>query len=276
MDPSEFDEGILETAVERRPVLTALADAPHHRQELQEKLALSKTTCHRIVREFDELGLLRRTDRGYELTTKGALIEQQARDYYRNVRAACLLGPIAAAFETAPVEFDVELFADANITRPDESDPTRPINREFELFQEAETFRTIDGNQYVPSLYLEELFEMGIEKGMRGEHITTREIAEQRVTNHAEIHKRHAEVDAELRYRIHDNIPFGLVLYDDSHVIVRAYDDETGSVIVMADTDEPAAVEWAEDVVDQYREEASPPSAFDELPDWTPDADIEF
>lgn len=84
------------------------------------------------------------------------------------------------------------------------------------------------------------------------------------------------EVQAQLRYRIHEDIPFGLVLYDDTHIVVRAYDDERGSAIVMADTDNPDAVEWAKDVVNQYREAAEPPSAFEEFPDWTPDADIEF
>lgn len=276
MVSGEFDEEILEIAVQRREVLAALASAPHHRQELQDRFDISKTTCHRIVRSFDELGLLRRTDSGYELSHKGGLVEQQVDSYYRTVRAACELEPLAAAFDRTGLEFDVELFSDARITRPDPDNPTVPLNREFELFEEAETFRTIDGNQYVPPLYLEQLFEMGIERGMRGEHITTKEVAEQRLSNHPEIHKKHSEVDAKLRYRIHDDIPFGLVLYDDSHVIVRAYDDETGSVVVMADTDDPAAIEWASAVVDHYRGEAEPPSAFDDLPDWTPDADIDF
>lgn len=276
MDPGAFDEEILAVALERRSVLAALAEAPHHRQELQDRLDLSKTTCHRIVRTFDERGLLHRTDTGYELTTKGELVERQVDAYVRNVRAACQLEPIAEAFEGTGVEFDVELFADARITRPDPSDPTLPLNREFELFEEAETFRTVDGNQYVPPLYLEQLFEMGIERGMHGEHITTKDVLDQRLADHAEIHKKHQEVPAKLRYRIHEEIPFGLVLYDESHVIVRAYDEDTGSVVVMADTDDPGAIAWARDVVDHYRAEAEPPSAFDDLPDWTPDADIDF
>lgn len=276
MESEEFDEEILETAVERRSVLAALADTPHHRKELQEELDISKTTCHRIVRTFDEKGLLRRTDSGYELTRKGELIQEQVARYYRNVRAADTLEPIATAFDRTDVRFDIELFADATITRPDPSDPTRPVTREFELFQEADTFRTVDGNQYIPSLYLEKLFELGIEKGMRGEHITTLEIIKNRIDDHPEVHKKHQDVQAQLRYRIHDDIPFGLVLYDDEHVIVRAYDDETGSVIVMADTDNPDAIGWAETVIEQYREAADPPAAFPELPDWTPDADLEF
>jgi hypothetical protein len=183
--------------------------------------------------------------------------------------------PVVEAFERAGIEFPLAAFADATVTQPDESDPTRPVNREFEFFQEAETFRTVNGNQYIPPLYLEKLFEMGIEKGMRGEHITTLDVAEQRLSHHPDLHKKHDEFQAQLCYWIYDDIPFGLVVYDDSHVIVRAYDDETGSVVVMADTDDPDAIEWAEGVVEEFREKSSSPSEFEELPEWMPEAEIE-
>lgn len=276
MTGDAFDEGILETAVARRPVLSALADGPHHRRELQSELDVSKTTCHRIVRTFDDHGLLRRTEDGYELTAKGQLLEAHVDEYYENVRATFLLDSLVSAFEESDVEFDVEPFADARITRPDPDDPNVPLNREFELFRDADRFSIVDGNQHVPTLYLEQLYEMGIEKGMVGEHIAPKSVVEKRVTEFPDVHKRHAEVDAKLKYRICDDVSFGVALYDREHVVVRAYDDETGSIAVMVDTDDPAAVEWAEGVLDHYREEADPPSAVDDLPDWTPDAELDL
>jgi len=44
----------------------------------------------------------------------------------------------------------------------------------------------------------------------------------------------------------------------------------------MVDTDNPDAIARAKDIIKQYREEADPPAAVEGLPDWTPDADIEF
>lgn len=79
-----------------------------------------------------------------------------------------------------------------------------------------------------------------------------------------------------MKYRVCEDPTFGLTLYDGAHVVVRAYDDETGSIELMADTDDPAAVSWAEDVVEHYRRAADPPAAVDALPDWTPDAEIDF
>lgn len=276
MDQEEFDEEMLRIAVDRRGALSTLAGEPLRRGELQDELDISKTTCHRIIRQFEKRGLIRRTGDEYELTKKGELVEEHVDNYYEKMRLTSQLEPLVAAFDSTDVGFDIELFTDARITRPDPNNPTLPINREFELFEQAETFRTLDGNQYIPSMSLEQMFEIGIEREMQGEHITTKEIAKKRVTEHEELHRQHADVGAQLRYRIHEHIPFGLVVYDESHVVVRAYDEETGSVRVMADTDSPAAIAWAEDVIAQYRGEADPPAAVEGLPDWTPDADIEF
>lgn len=276
MTGDAFDEEILETAVTRRDALATLSDGPRHRRELEEELDVSKTTCHRIVRTFDEHGLLRRTDRGYELTKKGDLLGAHVDEYCRRVRASFLLEPLVTAFEESDVAFDVDAFADARITRPDPNDASLPLNREFELFRDAERFVVIDGNQHVPMLYLEQVFDVAIEREMSAEHVAPKSVIEKRLSEFPEVHREHAEVDAKLKYRICEEPTFGLTLYDHEHVVVRAYDDDTGSIELMADTDDRDAVAWADDVVDHYREKADPPAAFDDLPDWTPDADLDL
>lgn len=276
MGGGAFDEEILKTAVRRREVLATLSDGPHHRHELQEEFDISKTTCHRIIRTFDENGLLRRTDRGYALTTKGDLLGTYVDEYYRKVRTIFRLEPLVTAFEKVDVEFDIEAFTDARITRPDPNDSTLPLNREFELFQEADYFSVIDSNQHIPMLYLKRVFEIGIEQGMRGEYIAPRSVIEKRLSEFPEVHQKHTEVEADLKYRVCERPTFGLTLYDQEHVVMRAYDDNTGSIELMVDTNDRDAVTWADDVIDHYREKADPPSAFEELPEWTPDADIDF
>lgn len=276
MADDTFDEEILTTAVERRDALALLADGPHHRREIQAELDLSKTTCHRIVRTFDNYGLLERTDDGYELTATGTLLESAVDNYAKTVRATFEYEPFVTAFAETDVTFPVEAFHDARITRPEPNDPTLPLDREFDIFQRAEYFTVVDGNQHVPELYLEQVIEIVLEHGKEVEHIAPLPIVEKRLSQFPEAHKQHSTVEATLKYRICSNVPFGLVLYDDEHVVVRTYDDETGSIELMVDTDAEAAVTWARDVVQQYREIADPPSAFDELPDWTPDGQLSF
>lgn len=276
MTGGAFDETILKTAVQRRDVLTALARSPRHRRELQEELDISKTTCHRIVRTFDDNGLLDRTDSGYALTRRGELLETYVDEYARNVRATFELAPLVAAFADLPVDFDVELFADAAVTRPDPNDPTIPLNREFDLFRDADYFTVVDTNQHVPPLYLERVLDIAIEDGKRAEHIAPKAVIQKRLDEFPDVHQRHDDVDAELTYRVCDEATFGLTLYEHDHVVLRAYDDDTGSITLLVDTDDPGAVSWAGDVVEHYRGRADPPSTYGDLPDWTPAADPGF
>lgn len=271
-----FDEEILQTAVERRDALSLLAEGPYHRKELEDELDVSKTTCHRIVRTLDNNGLLDRTDRGYTLTKKGTLLESSVDDFYTNVRAIFVFEPFVTAFEDADVTFDIEAFHDARITQPEPNDPTLPLNREFEVFQDAEYFTVVDGNQHIPEPFLDRAFEIGIERGMEAEHIAPLPIVEKRLSEFPDVHKDHSGASATLKYRICSEPAFGVTLYDHDHVVVRVYDDTTGAIELMLDTDEKAAVDWAKEIIDHYRSKADPPEAFEELPEWTPDGNLSF
>lgn len=271
----EFDDELLETAVKRRPALSALAEGPRHRRELQEALDCSKATCHRIVRSFDEKGLLRRTDRGYELTGLGRALEAQVGAFERNVLTACRLEPLLEAFESAPVDFDLEPFADATVTRPEPDDPSPPIHRYLELFREARRIRTLARTSFVPPLYIEEIFEAAFEGNSEGGiAIYPKSVVEKRYEEYPEIHRRVAEEGIPIRYRVYDTCPFGMTIYDDDHVGLRAYDEDTGVLVLFADTDDPGAVAWAEDVFEYYYERSEPLSAFDEFPDWVPETGV--
>ena len=274
MEADELDDEVVETVIRRREILGALAERPHHRRELQEAFDVSKTTCHRIVRSLEEKDLLRRTDEGYELGALGTTISRQVEEFERNVRTAYRLHPLLEAFESTEVEFDVDLFDDATITRPRPEDPSPPVNRYLELLRDAETVRTLDRSSFIPPLYVEEIFEEAVEKAGGGIAIYPLSVVETRYTEYADIHRQVAEAGLPIRYRVHDNVPFGMTVYDEDRVGMRAYDDETGALRLFADTDDPDAVDWALDVFDRYYDASDPPSAFDELPDWVPESEI--
>jgi len=271
----EFDEEILTTAVERRPVLAALARNPHHRTELQEELGLSKTTCHRIVRTFDDRGLLRRTDRGYELTQLGEILHERVEEFESAIRAAYRLQPLVAAYDDTDIRFELDLFMDATVTRPEPGDPYPFVDRTMDLFRESDTIRVIDCNPLVPPMYIERMLEIALETGMRGEFIVTEEIARGNMQQFPELQRQVAESDRTSgKYFVYEEIPLGLALYDD-HLDVRVYDEETGAPTLYVDTDNPDALEWAEDVYAEYRDRAEPASALDGFPEWAPDTALD-
>lgn len=273
MAGAEFDDDLLQTAVARKEALAALADEPHHRRDLQERLGVSKTTCHRVVRALDERGLVRRTDRGYELTELGHAVAGEVDRFETNVRLAYQLEPLLDAFETVDAEFDVELFADATITRPEPDDPTAPAHRYLELFREADAVRTLDRTSFLPPLYISEVVDSIIEGAVTAEAILPTSVVRTRVEEYADSHRRLAEEADRSGYRLYDTVPFGMTIFDD-RVGLRAYDDETGSVLVFADTDDPEAVGWAREVYRYYRERSRPPSTVEEFPDWAPESDL--
>lgn len=269
------DDDILELAVKRKPVLAVLADRAHHRQELEERLDISKATCHRIVRSFDEHGLLRRTDRGYELTELGHVVADQVGAFERNIHTAYDLEPLLEAFESAPVDFDVEVFTDSNVVRPEPDDPSPPIHRYLELFRDARSVRTIARTSFLPPLYLEEIFESAFDPDKKGGIVIyPKSVVSNRYETYPDWHRNVADAGIPLRYRVYDTSPFGMTIFDDDHVGLRAYDEDTGTLVLFADTDDPAAIAWAERVFEYYYEESEPLSAFDEFPDWVPESDV--
>jgi len=276
MAAEDFDDELLETVIARSDILGALADGPCHRRELQDRFDVSKTTCHRIVRSLDERDLIRRTDRGYELSELGTTIWTQVKTFEGNVRTAYRLQPLYEALESTQIDLEVELFADATITRPLPEDPSPPVHRYLELFRDAETVRTLDRSSFIPPLYVEEIFEVALERDGAGIAIYPLSVVEARYEKYPDVHREVAETGLDIRYRVHDDVPFGMSIYDDDHVGLRAYDGDTGALHLFADTDDPAAVDWAIDVFDRYYEESEPPSAFDELPDWVPESDIQL
>ena len=274
MSATEFDPAVLTTAVERKPVLDALAKEPHHRKELQAELDLSKTTCHRIVRTFDDHGLLRRTDSGYELTRLGEIVHEQVESFDATVRTAYRLQPLVAAFDEAGASVDVALFGDARVTIPEPGDPYPFADRTMDLFRSSDTIRIVDCNQLVPPLYVEKMLDIAIGTGMSGEFIITEEIALANMEQFPERQREVAEGDAAGEYRVHDGITFGMAIYDD-HLDLRAYDEETGTPVLYVDTDDPDAIAWAENVYARYYEESRPATDLDGFPDWAPDSGIE-
>lgn len=271
-----FDEELLRTAVQRRGVLAALAEEPHDRRDLQADFDISKATCHRIVRSFEEYDLVRRTDGGYTLTPLGDAVAAQVAQFDSGVRTATRLAPLLDAFAAAPVSFDVALFTDAAVTRPSPADPSAPVDRHLELLEETTTVRTLDTTSFAPPLYVERMLEKALDGGGRGVVILPETVVEQRLSRHTEMHRRAAKSGVPVRYRVCDDVPFGLTVFDADRVALRAYDGETGSVTLLAETDDPDAVAWAIDVFDHYYDRSDPAAAVDAFPDWLPAAPLEL
>lgn len=252
---------LFEDAVHRRAALAALAEGTLHRRDLEERLDVSKTTCHRIIRSFDDHGLVRRTDDGYRLSELGEAVAGELDRAARNVATARDLAPLLAAFEPVDVSLDVSLFTDATVTRARPDDPYPPVSRFMDLLRGSSTLRSLDRTSIAP-LHVEEMFDLVFDHGLEIEAIYPASVVDKLLSEYPEQHRRAADL-GRVTYRVHDDITFGLSVFDD-RVGLRAYDVETGALRLLVDVGSPEALAWAESVFEGYREQARTPEG---LPD---------
>ena len=230
------------------PTLVALREAPLDRQALQERLGVSRSTCHRHTRALAEADLVDRPASEYELTPTGEVVADAVSAFATHVRTALTLGPVLDRLYGTDPDFDVGVFADATVTATEPGNSSRPVARALSLFRETETFRGVHTATIAP-MYLE---DDRVVDGLPTEVIEPPEVVEGVMEEYPEKCVQVC-VSENFTHWLHGDLPFGLVIYDD-RVGIGVEDAE--GVTAFVDTDAPAAREWAEAVFESLREEA--------------------
>lgn len=267
MEVPAFGEDLLETAVRRKAVLQRLHEGPAHRRDLQTELDLSKTTCHRIIRTFDDEGFIRRSESGYELTRLGEVVATAVDHFEDTVETAYLMRPLLEQLETAGTEFPTSLLTDPDVEWVIERDSSLGLDRGMQRVRETETLRVMDWTP-VPELYLEKIYGIIAEEGINAESIYPAERMKHRLETFPELQAAMEDSDAERQHWIYEDVPpWGMSIYDESLVELRAYEPETGAYILEAATEHPSVVEWAHSIFADYRNRADPLEEREDLPD---------
>jgi predicted transcriptional regulator len=252
-------EDLLEDVVRRRTVFEALLGGQCHRRELERRLGTSKTTVHRIVTRFKDQELLTETDEGLALTPLGRHVGSELQEFARAVEDAYRLAPLVSAVEPTPFEFDVTLFADAEVTEATSENPYRPINRLVDLVRGTDTLR--GAYKIVPNpMFVEQLID-GVERNDRTVIVYEKSAVAEIVDEYPE-ETESLLGDDDVTACVAEGLPFGVCLLDE-RALLLAYDEDSGMVRLLVSTSNPEAVAWVERVFDSYREDArvvtSPP-----------------
>lgn len=258
-----MDTDALVTVVRRAPALSALAEGPMDRQDLQERLDVSRPTVHRLTRALDEEGLARRVDGEFVLTPLGEEVADRVASFERDLDAARRLSDLLGVVREAPVEFDVRHFADATVTRAGPGKPYAPVSRFMELVGKTASLRGMDPASINP-LHVDDVHR-AIVNGMETDAIFQPDVVAELLANNPE-RARDAFESGNLTLSTMEDVPFGLTLCDD-RVGVGVYEQELGMLEVYVDTDDRAAYEWAEDVFETYRAAADPIDWPEDAPD---------
>ncbi|WP_435365781.1 helix-turn-helix transcriptional regulator [Haloarchaeobius sp. DYHT-AS-18] len=261
-DPVEGDDSLPVEAIKRADALKTLRDAPKTRAALMDALDVSRTTIHRIVRDLEARDLLAQTDDEFELSAFGRTVATEVTTYHQRLTAARRLQPFLDTHTDRAVELDVGLFADARVTEQEPTNPYAPVTRFMELLRDSDTLYGFDTTTIAP-IFVDEIREEILD-GMETDVVYLPTVVEDIVDAYPKAVKAALE-SGELSLSTHDDLPFGLAIFDD-RVGIGGYDNETGMLSVFVDTDNPAARDWALDLYERYHEEAAPLASTD-IPD---------
>lgn len=125
----------------RLQILQTLADEERTRQELREKLAISRTTLARILNEFETRGLIERTEQRYRPTPAADSILAKFLPLLETVEGIQNLGNAIDWLPPPARSLEFRHFRDAEITTSTAENPAEPFDRGVELIRAADEYR---------------------------------------------------------------------------------------------------------------------------------------
>ncbi|MFC4542086.1 helix-turn-helix transcriptional regulator [Halosolutus amylolyticus] len=251
---SRVDTDLLGDIVRHGPVLETLLEEPLDRREIEARLDVSQATSHRYTQWLDEQGFVEKVDGRFELTWRGEVIAEEVLRFETNVRTAHRLTPLLDVICDDHREFVVEPFADATITVAERDTPYSPVERFVSLVDESESFRGFNTTHMAPLVLGE--FHRQIFEETDTEIIYLPHTVEKLLESYPE-RAREAIDRGHLALRTRDELPYGLAIFDEC-VGIGGYDESTGLMQVIVDTDAPIACEWATRVYASVRADSEP------------------
>ena len=250
LDDVEF----LARSEHRVTVLDALAERPRSRASLRAETGASSSTIGRTLRAFEERNWIRRVGGQYEVTQLGAFVATGMRDLIDRLETERKLRDVWQWLPNEASGFTVGMATDAVVTVAEADAPYRPVNRFASLLRGTDRFRFVGFDVALLEPCKDEL-RRRIVDGMDTRIIDPPSVARYILSTYGE-HCSTTLESGNLTVRIHDDLPpYGVSLFDD-RIAVSCYDQDSGMVRVLIDTDSPETREWAESTFEAYRREA--------------------
>lgn len=250
------DIGYLTQSEHRIPMLVSLTDRPRSRSELCELTEMSSSTVRRTLSEFEDRTWVRKERSRYVATRLGAVIAAGMEDLIDLFETERKLRDIWHWLPDEVIEGPTETWAEMTVTLPEPDSPYRPVNRFKSLLQQTTEVRYLR-----PEIALMEpcfdalrsLIDAGIEitlidrPSCHAYFITTypeRSVAMEKRDNFTVLE--------------HDELPRCGIGLLETRVTISCYEQDSGSVQALIDTDVPAIREWAESTYASFEVDARP------------------
>lgn len=228
------------------------------RTEIQQALDVSRSTAHRVVRQFETLGVLRRENGQYELSPFGEVVVAETERAIDGIETADRLAPLLGKLDEASESTDLSIFGNATVTTPKSGDPHLPSRRFLSAIEEATSLREFTPTTPEPA-YQNTLHER-IRNGLDAAIVYPAQVVDNlRATDQSTIQL--AVESGSFELRVGDLPQFRLVIADE-HVFLGGYNDDASRLQLVADTDKRGAVSWAKRCFTDRWEAATPYQQF--------------
>ncbi len=251
------DVAYLSRSANRVRILETLADGPHTRRELMDATGVSRTTLGRILNELAERGWTERNADGrYGATRTGEHVAASFLPLIDAMATVRSLGEAASWLPASVHDVGIDAFRAATVHRPNQNAPASFAGELVDRIGPAEEVRTLTYLAPPEHSVAELLHDRIRDAGVDSEFVLAGGLAD------------HIAENPERRDRWRESVEAGAAVYDydghiacnlfviDGTVLVVNTSPEDGPPGAFVESDDPRALEWAEDLVASYREEA--------------------
>lgn len=253
------DVAFLTRSANRVRILDALRSSPASRSALADRTDVSRTTLDRIVNEFEDRGWAKRRDDGaYGSTVTGEALMEALDPTLDAVVAVRRLGDAIAWLPRDEHPIGLEHFSDARVRQPESDDPVETGQYFADLVREIDSLTVL--SEWVPPEVLSRTIHAQIMAGdLDGEFLSTGRVFERIASVPSRLERWEEMLSGGASTWIVDgSVPCNLFVFDET-VLIKASGPgaREESYGVPIESTNPRVREWALDVVDSYRQDAT-------------------
>ncbi|KTG27733.1 helix-turn-helix transcriptional regulator [Haloferax profundi] len=249
---TDHGEELLGLLVRRSDFLEGLAERPRDKRTLAEDLETSRSTVDRVLRDLTDVGFVRHTRSGYELTLLGRCSLEAFERYERTIEGVSNARDLLQMLpENAPL--DPAFFAGARVYTPSPDIPDDVMDALFTSIEDSETLYGIA--PVAISGQLKAFYDAATAGGTNVEMIVAHELLEKLLdapSSRAIIVEQLQKETVNI-YRAEISFGFGLWAVDDEAGTVVYTDTGVGGIAL---NDSERAISWVTDLFVSLREDA--------------------
>lgn len=238
----------------RIPTLVALAERPRSRSELCELTGVSSSTIRRTLTEFEDRIWIQKEGYQYAATRLGEVIASEMEKLLERIDAVRNLREVWQSLPKEITEYPLETLTAMNVTLAEPNTPYRPVNRFKSLLQASSDLRFIRPEIAIMEPCLDVLYER-IDTGVDVVLVDRPESHAYFLSTYPNRSQAMMKQD-NFTVLEHDDLPPCGIGILDLQVIISCFEEDSGTVHALIDTDEPTVHEWAQSVFEKYTSEA--------------------